>query len=81
MASHIISYKGEILNLDNVIYAKPISDTCIRLELVGSAGAGRDTSYSIQHRQMNLPWPIEVWNDLCKKAGIIFTDVAIENEN
>ena len=70
----IVSYRGEILNLANVIFAKPISDSCIRLELVGSAGAGRQESYDIQHRQMNLPWPRDVWDNLCKKAGVIFAD-------
>ena len=71
---HIISYKGEILNLDNVIYAKPVSDSCIRLELVGSAGAGHHDSYAIQHRQMNLYWPRAVWDELCSKAGVIFSE-------
>ena len=74
MTGPIISYKGEILNLANVIYAKPISESCIRLELIGSAGAGRKDSYNIQHRQMNLPWPPEVWDELCKKAGVIFSE-------
>ena len=74
MNNHIISYRGEILNLDNIIYAKPISESCIRLELVGSAGAGNSKSYDIQHRQMNLPWPRAVWDELCKKAGVIFSE-------
>lgn len=74
MTGHIISYRGEILNLDNVIFAKPINDSCIRVDLVGSAGAGRHESYDIQHRQMNLPWPRAVWDELCRKAGVIFSE-------
>ena len=73
MTGPIVSYKGEILNLANVIYAKPISESCIRVDLVGSAGAGRQESYDIQHRQMNLPWPRAVWDELCEKAGVIFS--------
>ena len=68
---HIISYKGEIVNLDNVIYAKPQNEDCIKL---GSAGAGRSDSYSVQHREINIYWPASVWNDLCARAGVIFSE-------
>ena len=71
MAGNIISYKDEIVNLDNVIYAKPQGDNCIKLFVVGSAGAGRSDSYSVQHREINIYWPLEVWNRLCKKAGVV----------
>ena len=74
MTGPIVSYRGEILNLANVIYAKPINDSCIRIDLVGSAGAGRSESYDIQHRQMNLTWPRAVWDELCQKAGVIFSE-------
>ena len=70
----IISYKGQILNLANVIYAKPINESCVRVDVVGSAGAGHSNSYDIQHRQMNLPWPRAVWDELCAKAGVIFSE-------
>lgn len=71
MAGNIISYKDEIVNLDNVIYAKPQNESCIKLFVVGSAGAGRSDSYSVQHREINIYWPLEVWNRLCKKAGVV----------
>ena len=48
MNGHIISYKGELVNLDNVIYAKPQSDSCIK--------------------------PRAVWDELCAKAGVIFSE-------
>lgn len=73
MNSHIISYKGEIVNLDNVIYARPQSDNGgIKLFVVGSAGAGKNDSYSVQHREINIYWPMNVWNELCTRAGVIF---------
>lgn len=71
MNGHIISYKDEMVNLDNVIYAKPQGDNCIKLFVLGSAGAGRSDSYSVQHREINIYWPLEVWNRLCKKAGVV----------
>ena len=74
MNSHIISYKGEIVNLDNVIYAKPQSESIIKLFVIGSAGAGKDDSYSVQHREINIHWPQEVWDELCQKAGVIFSE-------
>ena len=70
---HIISYKGEIVNLDNVIYAKPQGEDCIKLFVLGSAGAGKSDSYSVQHREINIYWPASVWNDLCARAGVIFS--------
>ena len=74
MNGHIISYKGELINLDNVIYAKPQNDTCIKLFVLGSAGAGRSDSYSVQHREINIYWPRAVWDELCFKAGVIFSE-------
>lgn len=74
MNSHIISYKGEMVNLDNVIYAKAQSDSCIKLFVIGSAGAGKSDSYSVQHREINIYWPREVWDELCRKAGVVFSE-------
>lgn len=74
MNSHIISYKGEMVNLDNVIYAKPQSESIIKLFVIGSAGAGKNDSYSVQHREINIYWPQAVWEELCKKAGVIFSE-------
>lgn len=74
MNSHIISYKGEVINLDNVIYAKPQPESCIKLFVIGSAGAGKNDSYSVQHREINIYWPPAVWEELCKKAGVIFSE-------
>lgn len=72
MSSHIISYKGEMVNLDNVIYAKPLQDSGIKLFVIGSAGAGNQNTYSVQHREINIYWPRKVWEELCEKAGVIF---------
>lgn len=74
MNSHIISYKGEMINLDNVIYAKPQGESIIKLFVIGSAGAGKNDSYSVQHREINIYWPHAVWEELCKKAGVIFSE-------
>ena len=49
MAGHVISYKGELVNLDNVIYAKPQSDSCIKLFVVGSAGDAMGMSSGISY--------------------------------
>lgn len=72
--SMIVSYNGEMVNLANVIYAKPQNDGCIKLFVIGSAGAGKSDSYSVQHREINIYWPANVWNSLCAKAGVIFAD-------
>lgn len=78
----IISYRGEIVNLANVIYAKSQADNnCIKLFVVGSAGAGRNDSYSVQHREINIHWPQNVWKKLCEKAGVIFADEYDEDSN
>lgn len=75
MNGHIISYKGEMVNLDNVIYAKPMNDcNGIKLFVVGSAGAGNSSSYSVQHREINIYWPREIWRELCEKAGVFFAE-------
>lgn len=65
----MISYNDEYVNLDNVIYAKRVDDKCVKLYVVGSAGAGRRDSYDIQHREINLYWPADVFEDLCRQAG------------
>lgn len=70
-----ISYDDEYVNLDNVIAAKKIDDNCIKLHVIGSAGAGRKESYDIQHREINLHWPVKVFEELMsKKAGCLFHD-------
>ena len=77
----IISYRGEMVNLANVIYAKPQADNCIKLFVLGSAGAGRSDSYSVQHREINIYWPENVWKTLCEKAGVIFADEYDDNKD
>ena len=74
MSGPMISYRGELVNLANVIYARPLNDSCIKLCVLGSAGAGHYESYDIQHREINLHWPHAVWDELCKKAGVIFSE-------
>jgi len=74
MSGPMISYKGELVNLANVIYAKPMNESCIKLYVLGSAGAGHSDSYDIQHREVNLHWPRGVWDELCKKAGVVFSE-------
>ena len=37
-----------------------------------SRGAGKNDSYSVQHREINIYWPMNVWNELCTRAGVIF---------
>ena len=64
-----ISYDGEYVNLDNVIAAKKIDDNCIKLHVIGSAGAGRKESYDIQHREINLHWPAKVFEKLMFQTG------------
>lgn len=67
-----ISYNNEFVNLDNVIAAKKIDDNCIKLHVIGSAGAGRKESYDIQHRELNLHWPVRVFEEMMFKAGCLF---------
>lgn len=55
------SYNGEFINLNNVIFAKPISDDKVKIYIVGSAGAGNGKKYDIQHREHVLIWPKAVW--------------------
>ena len=65
-----ISYDNEYVNLDNVIAAEEINNNCIRLRVIGSAGAGGD-GYVIQHREITLHWPAKVFKDLMFKAGCL----------
>ena len=66
-----ISYNNEYVNLDNVIAVKKINNNCIKLHVIGSAGAGYDDDFKIQHRELTLHWPAKVFKDLMLKAGCL----------
>ena len=65
-----INYNNEYVNLDNVIAAEEINNKCIRLSVIGSAGAGAG-GYAFQHREITLHWPAKVFKDLMFKAGCL----------
>ena len=46
-----INYNNEYVNLDNVIAAEEINDKCIKLNVIGYAGAGAG-GYAFQHREI-----------------------------
>lgn len=62
------SYAGEFLNLSNVIFAKPIDDSKVKIYIVGSAGAGNSQKYDIQHREHVLIWPKAVWDKVLEQS-------------
>lgn len=66
----LINYNNEYVNLDNVIAAEEINNKCIKLQVIGSAGAGAD-GYVIQHREITLHWPAKVFKELVFKAGCL----------
>lgn len=78
MNGPIIGYKGEIVNLANVIQAKPAGKFGIQLKVIGSAGAGHREQYRIEHREVFLKWPRTAWKELCAKAGVITLGEAAE---
>lgn len=63
------SYNGEFINLDNVILAKPIDDTKVKLFITGSAGAGNSHKYDIQHREHVMIWPKPVWDKIMEESS------------
>ena len=65
-----INYNNEYVNLDNVIAAEEIDNNRIKLQVIGSAGAGAD-GYVIKHREITLHWPAKVFKDLVFKAGCL----------
>lgn len=67
----LINYNNEYVNLDNVIAAEEINDKCIKLNVIGSAGAGGDGGYAFQHREITLHWPAKVFKELMFKAGCL----------
>ena len=64
----LINYNNEYVNLDNVIAAEEINDKCIKLSVIGSAGAGAG-GYAFQHRTITIHWPAKVFKELVFKAG------------
>ena len=66
----LINYNNEYVNLDNVIAAEVINDKCIKLSVIGSAGAGAG-GYAFQHREITLHWPAKVFKNLVFKAGCL----------
>ena len=66
--SSFYSYNGEFINLNNVIVAKPIDDTKVKLYITGSAGAGNAHRYDIQHREHVLIWPKAVWEKIMEDS-------------
>lgn len=67
------SYNGTFVNLDNVQVAVPIDDNHVKLYLKGSAGAGHQYKYDIQHREHVLVWPKAVWDAVIEHASHVVT--------
>ena len=67
------SYNGEFVNFDNVQVAVPLAENKIKLLLKGSAGAGHNQKYDIQHREHILKWPLSVWNAVVDHASHVVT--------
>ena len=70
---HNYSYNGVFVNLDNVQVAFPIDENHVKIFLKGSAGAGHNTKYDIQHREHVLVWPREVWDAIVADASHVVT--------
>lgn len=65
-----INYNNEYVNLDNVIAAEEINDKCIKLNVIGFAGA-RGDGYAFQRREITLHWPAKVFKELMFKASCL----------
>ena len=71
MAHNIYSYNGAVITYDEIVFAKPLDDNRIKLLLKGSAGAGSNHKYEIQHREQVICWPRKVWEAVVADAALV----------
>ena len=69
MSNPFYSYNGEFVNLNNVIFAEPLDSNKIKIYMIGSAGAGNNHQYTVQHRERVLIWPRAVWDKVVEDSS------------